>query len=111
MDISNACIMPFGYGVGNHQAFILDLSLESLFGINLVKIFQPEVNNSIANYQDAVRYTLTASSSISYNTIYSNAFTTRIPEDILQKRWQGRSLPLMRKERLICGAKRKYAGR
>jgi hypothetical protein len=35
LDISNSCIMPFGYGIGNHCAFILDIP------INPVKIVQP----------------------------------------------------------------------
>jgi hypothetical protein len=25
LDISNACVMPFGYGIGDHRAFILDI--------------------------------------------------------------------------------------
>jgi hypothetical protein len=41
IDISNACVMPFGYGVGDHCAFILDLSIKSLVGINPVKIVPP----------------------------------------------------------------------
>jgi hypothetical protein len=41
LDISNACVMPFGFGVGNHQAFILDIPLELLMGVNPVKIIRP----------------------------------------------------------------------
>ena len=41
LDISNACVMPFGYGVGDHRAFILDIPLESLVGINPVRIVRP----------------------------------------------------------------------
>ncbi len=41
LDISNACVMPFGYGVGNHRAFVLDVPLESLIGIDPVKILWP----------------------------------------------------------------------
>jgi hypothetical protein len=41
LDISNPCVMPFGYGVGNHHAFVLDVPLESLIGINPVKIVRP----------------------------------------------------------------------
>jgi hypothetical protein len=41
LDISNACVMPFGYGVGNHCAFILDVPLESIIGVNPVKIVRP----------------------------------------------------------------------
>jgi hypothetical protein len=38
LDISNACIMPFGYGVGDHRTFIFDISFESLIGVNPVRI-------------------------------------------------------------------------
>jgi hypothetical protein len=41
LDISNACVMPFGYGVGNHCTLILDIPLESLVGENPVKIVPP----------------------------------------------------------------------
>ncbi len=34
LNISNTCIMPFGYGVGDHRAFILNIPLESLIGVN-----------------------------------------------------------------------------
>jgi hypothetical protein len=41
LDISNACMMPFGYGIGDHCTFVLDIPLESLVGENLVKIVSP----------------------------------------------------------------------
>ena len=41
LDISNACVMPFGYGVGDHRAFVLDIQLESMIGIDPVKIVRP----------------------------------------------------------------------
>jgi hypothetical protein len=41
LEISNACVMPFGYGIGNHCAFILDVPLESLIGGDPVKIVRP----------------------------------------------------------------------
>jgi hypothetical protein len=41
LDISNACVMPFGYGVGDHCAFILDIPLESLVGTHPVQIVRP----------------------------------------------------------------------
>jgi hypothetical protein len=41
LGISNACVMLFGYGVGDHCAFILDIPLESLVGVNPVKIIRP----------------------------------------------------------------------
>ncbi len=33
--------MPFGYGVGDHRSFILDLTLESVVGENPTKIVRP----------------------------------------------------------------------
>ncbi len=41
LNVSNACVMPFGYGVGDHQAFIVDIPLELLVGIDPVKIVRP----------------------------------------------------------------------
>jgi hypothetical protein len=41
LDISNACVMSFGYGIGDHRAFILDIPLELLVGVNSVKIVRP----------------------------------------------------------------------
>jgi hypothetical protein len=41
LDINNACMMPFGYGIGDPQAFILDIPIESLVGENSVKIVRP----------------------------------------------------------------------
>jgi hypothetical protein len=38
IDIANACIMQFGYGVGNHCMFVLDVTLESLIGKMPTKI-------------------------------------------------------------------------
>jgi hypothetical protein len=40
-NISNACVMPFGFGVGDHRAFVLDIPLESMIGIDPVKIVRP----------------------------------------------------------------------
>ncbi len=57
IDISNACVMPFGYRVGNHRAFILDIPIESLVGVDPVK---KQVNDSTINYQDAAKHTVTA---------------------------------------------------
>ncbi len=41
IDISNACVMPFGYGVGDHHAYILDIPIKFLVGVDPVKIVQP----------------------------------------------------------------------
>jgi hypothetical protein len=49
--------MPFGYGVGDHCACILDIPIESIVGMNPVKIVGRQVDGSIADYQDAARHT------------------------------------------------------
>jgi hypothetical protein len=41
LEISNPCIMPFGYSVEDHRAFILDITLELLIGENPTKIVCP----------------------------------------------------------------------
>ena len=41
LDVSNACVMPFGYGIGDHHTFILGIPLESLVGVDPVKIVRP----------------------------------------------------------------------
>ena len=41
LDISNTCVMPFRYGVGDHQAFVLDIPLESLVGVSPVQVVRP----------------------------------------------------------------------
>jgi hypothetical protein len=41
IEIANACVMPFGYGIGDHQMFILDITLESLVGRNPTKVVRP----------------------------------------------------------------------
>jgi hypothetical protein len=33
--------MPFGYGIGDHQMFVLDIILESLVGRNPTKVVRP----------------------------------------------------------------------
>ncbi len=41
LEISNACVMPFGYGIEDHCAFILNIPIESLVGVDPVKIVRP----------------------------------------------------------------------
>jgi hypothetical protein len=38
LDISNACVMLFGHGVGDHRAFVLDIPLKSLVGVSPVRV-------------------------------------------------------------------------
>jgi hypothetical protein len=33
--------MPFGYGIGNHHAFILNILIKSLVGVDPIKIVRP----------------------------------------------------------------------
>jgi hypothetical protein len=59
--MSNACVMPFGYGVGIHRAFILDIPIKSLVGINLVKIVHPasrRLNSKLPGCSKAYIYNL-----------------------------------------------------
>ncbi len=48
--------MPFGYGVGDHRAFILDIPIKSLVGINPMKIVRPasqQLNNRLPGCSEA----------------------------------------------------------
>jgi hypothetical protein len=58
LDISNVCVMPFGFGVGNHHAFIIDISLELLVGVNPTKVVRPasrQLNSRILGCAKAYR--------------------------------------------------------
>jgi hypothetical protein len=68
LDISNACVMPFGYSVGNQGAFILDIPLELLIGLDPVKIVRPvgrRLNSRIAGccktYIESIKTNITRS--------------------------------------------------
>ena len=48
--------MPFGYRVGDHRAFILDIPLESLIGVDPVRIVRPvgrRLNSRLASCSKA----------------------------------------------------------
>jgi hypothetical protein len=56
IDISNACVMPFGYGVGGHRLFALDVTIESLIGTRPQKIVRPasrRLNSKIPHFAEA----------------------------------------------------------
>ena len=36
--VTRACVMPCGYGVGNHRVFVIDFALCSMIGHNPTKI-------------------------------------------------------------------------
>jgi hypothetical protein len=41
LNISNACVMPFGLGIGDHCTYILVIQIKSLVRVDPVKIVQP----------------------------------------------------------------------
>jgi hypothetical protein len=48
--------MPFGYGVGNHRMFVLEVTLESLIGKTPTKIVRPalqRLNSKVPHISDA----------------------------------------------------------
>jgi hypothetical protein len=46
IEIANACVMPFGYGIEDHQMFVLNITLESLVGRNPTKVVHPASRRS-----------------------------------------------------------------
>jgi hypothetical protein len=41
ISISNACIMPTGYGIGDHRMFIIDFNTTDIIGFNPPKDVRP----------------------------------------------------------------------
>ncbi len=41
--ISNVCVMPFGYGFGDHRMFVFNVTLESLIWSTPTKVVRPSV--------------------------------------------------------------------
>ncbi len=41
IEIANVCVMPLGYGIGDHQMYVLDITMESLVGKNPTKVVRP----------------------------------------------------------------------
>ena len=41
IEVANACVMLFGYGIGDHQMFVLDITMESLVRKNPTKVVRP----------------------------------------------------------------------
>jgi hypothetical protein len=41
VDIANTCVMPFGYGIGDHWMFVLNITMESLVGKTPTKVVCP----------------------------------------------------------------------
>jgi hypothetical protein len=57
LKVAHACIMPVGYGVGDHHLFVVDFSTASMIGTCLPKIIRPalcRLNTKIP--QCALRY-------------------------------------------------------
>jgi hypothetical protein len=56
IEIVNTCLMPFGYGIGNHRMFVLDITLESLVGRNPTKVVRPascRLNSKVPRCREA----------------------------------------------------------
>ena len=47
ISISNACIMPTGYGIGDHRMFIIDLNTTDIIGSNPPKVVRPTARRLI----------------------------------------------------------------
>jgi hypothetical protein len=63
LDISNACVMSFGYSIGNHHAFIHDIPIKSLLGVNPVKIVRlagRQLNSRLPGYSKPYIHSLEA---------------------------------------------------
>jgi hypothetical protein len=61
IEILNVCVMPFGYGVGDHCMFVLDIMLESLIGKQPTKIVCPalrRLNSKVSHCIDAYNKSL-----------------------------------------------------
>ena len=41
VQVISACVMPVGYGVGDHRAFIIDFLTSSLIGTNPTTVVRP----------------------------------------------------------------------
>jgi hypothetical protein len=52
LEVAHACIMPVGYGVGDHRLFVVDFSTASMVGTCPPKIIRPalrRLNTKIPN--------------------------------------------------------------
>ena len=49
--------MPFGFGIGNHRAFILDIPMEALVGESPVRLYGLQGDASIVESQGAAKHT------------------------------------------------------
>ena len=47
ISISNACIMPTGYGIGDHRMFIIDFNTTDIIGSNPPKVVRPTARRLI----------------------------------------------------------------
>ncbi len=53
LDVAHACVMPVGYGVGNHRLFVVDFATASMIGTCPPKIVWPalrRLNTKISGY-------------------------------------------------------------
>jgi len=90
LDISNACVMLFGYGVGDHRTFVLNIPLESMIGIDPVKIVRPVGRRLNSKLPGCCKtYIASLESNIAQHRLL-NVFTMRIRARILMMSEHGR---------------------
>ncbi len=53
--VAGACIMPVGYGIGDHQLFVVDFVALSLIGLALKKIVHPQARRLNCKIPGAVK--------------------------------------------------------
>ncbi len=50
--ITHACVMPAGFGVGNHQMFVIDMQEETVLGIapfRIKRFMPPRLNIKVSS--------------------------------------------------------------
>jgi hypothetical protein len=61
IEVKNACALPIGYGVGDHRAFMIDLSTASLVGLHPQPVVRPQarrLNTKIPHCADTYNFLL-----------------------------------------------------
>lgn len=61
VDVVGACIMPAGYGIGDHRVFVVDFRADSLIGLEPKKIVRPQARRLNCKIPGAVQR---------YNTLF-----------------------------------------
>ena len=62
MTVASACVMPVGYGIGDHRLFVVDVLVNSLVGTDPIRIVRPQarqLNMKIPQALETYNNTLT----------------------------------------------------